>query len=121
MRTIQTPIGVVLVPGACRGGWWYEPLVTALAERGFAPLSITLAGLDPDEDGTVSVSLEAHVEQRRWYIDGAGRTGLPVDPLQWATRHNVLHDGPERVLRLLLEIATSLDPLGTHTSKAAVP
>lgn len=105
-------------------------------------------------------------EQRRWYLDGAGRTGLTVDPLpffdpqarphplatlvqrirltgawttvprrtyvaatgwpgglsaspfaatarrvaadpawdyqQWPTRHNVLHEGPDRLLQLLL-------------------
>ena len=108
-------------------------------------------------------------EQRRWYIDGSGRSGLAVDPLpffdprarphplatlvqksrltgawrrapvkhyvaatgwpgispfaetarrlsaepgwnlhEWPTRHNVLHDGPERVLDLLLDVTRSL-------------
>jgi pimeloyl-ACP methyl ester carboxylesterase len=214
----------VLVPGACHGGWWYEELVEALAERGHLGVPLTLAGLGPRDEPT-GVNLETHVaetvaaveqqrtddlvlvghsyggsvitgaadrlqgnikaliyldafvpedgdscfsmtndEQRRWYVDGAGDFGFAIDPLPffdvrarphplatliqrsrltgawravpgkhyaaaqewpqgdspftattqrlqqdpdwqvtvWDTRHNVLHDGPDRVLDLLL-------------------
>ncbi len=221
----------VLVPGACHGGWWYQPVVTELETRRHAALAVTLAGLGPDGmTGAGQVTLDTHIdevtaaltaasdtagepvvlvghsyggtvitgaadrapdrvralvyldafvpdngdscwsmtndEQRRWYLDGAGRTGLTVDPLpffdpqarphplatlvqrirltgawttvprrtyvavtgwpgglsaspfaatarrvaadpawdyqQWPTRHNVLHEGPDRLLQLLL-------------------
>lgn len=222
----------VLVPGACHGGWWYEPLVLRLQAHGHAASAVTLAGLGDDAGAThASITLDSHVdeatgaavaaaaaaaaeredgelvlvghsyggsvitgvadrisdrvgalvyldafvpedgdscfamtddEQRRWYIEGSGRTGVAVDPLpffderarphplalvqksrlsgawravavkhyvaatdwsgrspfapttervradpgwtlhEWATRHNVMHDGPERVLELLL-------------------
>jgi pimeloyl-ACP methyl ester carboxylesterase len=221
----------VLVPGACHGGWWYQPLVEALRDAGHSAHALTLGGLGPEGlAGAGPVTLDSHVEevtagvttagdasaqqvvlvghsyggslitaaadrvpdrvralvyldafvpedgdscwsmtndeQRRWYIDGAGRTGLTVDPLpffderarphplatlvqrsrvtgaweavgsktyvaatgwpdglsaspfgptarrlaaapgwtylEWPTRHNVLHDGPRRVLDLLL-------------------
>lgn len=216
----------VLVPGACHGGWWYEPLVAELQRAGHRAIALTLAGLGPDGlAGTGQVTLSSHIaevaaavtgdsepvvlvghsyagsvitgaadqvpqnvralvylnafvpedgdscwsmtndEQRRWYLDGAGRTGLTVDPLpffdpqarphplaslvqrstltgawrgvprkiyvaatswpqdstspfsdttdrltadpawtvhRWDTRHNVLHDGPQRLLELLL-------------------
>ncbi len=132
----------VLVPGACHGGWWYEPLVAELQRAGHRAIALTLAGLGPDGlAGTGQVTLSSHVaevaaavtgdsepvvlvghsyagsvitgaadqvpqnvramvyldafvpedgdscwsmtndEQRRWYLDGAGRTGLTVDPL----------------------------------------
>jgi len=220
----------VLVPGACHGGWWYEPLVEELERRGHRARALTLAGLEPDgvagaglvnldsqvEEATAALTkvayqggeavvlvghsyagsvisgvadrvpqrvralgyLDAFVpedgdscwsmttdEQRRWYIQGAGRSGVAVDPLpffderarphplatlvqrsrltgawrsvpvktyvaatgwpqgsspfattaqrisapawtfhEWDTRHNVMHDGPQRVLELLLTI-----------------
>ena len=221
----------VLVPGACHGGWWYEPLVEELERRGNRARALTLAGLEPDGvAGAGLVSLDSQVEevtaavtkvayqggeavvlvghsyagsvisgvadrvpqrvralvyldaflpedgdscwsmttdeQRHWYIAGAGHSGVAVDPLpffeerarphplatlvqrsrltgawrsvpvktyvaatgwpqgsspftstaeriaadpgwtyhEWDTRHNVMHDGPRRVLELLLTI-----------------
>ena len=223
----------VLVPGACHGGWWYEPLVAALEGNGHQASAVTLAGLGTEDAQLAGrVTLDDHVEQalqvaataatnterlvlvghsyggsvisgvadrlagsvaalvyldafvpedgdscfamtndeqRRWYIEGAGGTGLVVEPLpffdararphplatfvqrsrltgawqsvaakhyvaatdwpgispfaaitervraepgwtvhQWATRHNVMHDGHERVLDLLLDVSDSL-------------
>lgn len=135
----------VLLPGACHGGWWYDPLVAALQQAGHRAQALTLAGLGPDGmTGAGQVTLADHVaetvaavsaaaagvepvvlvghsyagsvitgaadqaaeqvralvyldafvpedgdscwsmtndEQRRWYIDGAGRSGIAVDPL----------------------------------------
>lgn len=222
----------LLVPGACHGGWWYEPLVEELLRNRQHARALTLAGLGPEGlAGTAAVNLAGHVaevtaavasmardtggpvvlvghsyagsvitgaadrlpeqvralvyldafvpadgdscwsmtndEQRRWYVEGAGRAGVAVEPLpffdgrarphplatlvqrstltggwltvpsrtyvaatrwpegstspftatadrladdpawtvqRWETRHNVLHDGPQRVLSLLLAI-----------------
>jgi pimeloyl-ACP methyl ester carboxylesterase len=222
----------VLVPGACHGGWWYDPLVTALGEHGHDASAMTLSGLGLEEGANPTATLEDHVEevvaalvearheadsvvlvghsyggsvitgaadrapgavdalvyldafvpedgdscfsmtndeQRHWYINGAGPTGLTVETLpffdprarpqpigtflqksrltgawrqiavkhyvaamdwttespfasttarlksepgwvvhEWETRHNVLHDGPSRVLGLLLDLDASL-------------
>ena len=60
----------VLVPGAWHGGWWYEPLVTELQERGHRAVPVTLAGLGPDDDLTVTpVNLTSHVEQLDALVD----------------------------------------------------
>ncbi len=224
----------VLVPGACHGGWWYAPLVTALQSEGHRAFAVTLAGLGPDGmSGAGPVNLDTHVdqgadavtaaaertgeavvlvghsyggsvitgaadrapervralvyldafvpedgdscwsmtndEQRAWYLEGAARDGLTVEPLpffdqrarphplatllqrsrltgawtcvpdktyvaatdwpggpiaspfrtteqriaadpawtshRWPTRHNVLHEGPQRVLDLLRQVS----------------
>jgi pimeloyl-ACP methyl ester carboxylesterase len=133
----------VLVPGACHGGWWYDPLVERLRARGDTAVAVTLRGLEQDDDLAVlpAVTLDTHIdqvaglvaaaaegvvlvghsyagsvisgvadrlpdrvralvyldafvpgdgdscwamtddEQRRWYLDGAGATGLGVAPL----------------------------------------
>jgi hypothetical protein len=34
----------ILVPGACHGGWWYQPVVDALREAGHEADAITLSG-----------------------------------------------------------------------------
>ncbi len=213
-------ITFVLVPGACHGGWWYEPLARQLEHDGHAALPITLAGLEDQPRLDRLITLDTHVddvaaavpavgqvvlvghsyagsvitavadrlpariaalvyldaflpedgdscwtmtndEQRQWYATGCARTGYGVDPLpffserarpypvatflqalpltgawrgvatkhyvaaqwpgespmalstqrahtdpgitvhRWDVRHNVLADGPTRVLELL--------------------
>ncbi len=63
----------VRIPGACHGGWWFDPLVE-------------------DLEGGDSVL-----------------PGCPVIGTvhEWDTRHNLMHDGPGRVLGLLLELAAA--------------
>jgi len=213
-------INFVLVPGACHGGWWYEPLVRRLEEDSHAAVAITLAGLEDEPRLDQLITLTTHIaevaaavpthgdvvlvghsyagsvitgvadqfpqriaglvyldaflprdgdscwtmtndEQRQWYATGCARTGYGVDPLpffsdrarphpvatflqalrlsgawrevnikhyvaaqwpgespmalstqraeadasftvhHWDVRHNVLADGPDRVLDLL--------------------
>jgi len=54
----------VLVPGACHGGWWYEPLVEELERRGHRARALTLAGLEPDGvAGAGLVNLDSQVEE----------------------------------------------------------
>ncbi|MDI6100355.1 alpha/beta fold hydrolase [Actinoplanes sp. NEAU-A12] len=61
---------LVLVPGAWHGGWWYDPLVTALREQGRRAHAVTLAGLGPDDDLTVTpVNLTTHVDQLDALVD----------------------------------------------------
>ena len=213
----------VLVPGACHGGWWYEPLVDRLEQDGHQAIAVTLAGLEDEPSLDRLITLTTHIdqvselmpsggdvvlvghsyagsvitgvadripdrisalvyldaflpedgdscwtmtndEQRTWYVTGCATTGYGVDPLPffsdrarphpvatflqalplsgawrsvgvkhyvvaqwpdespmalstqraeadssiavhyWDTRHNVLGEGPDRVLDLLREL-----------------
>ncbi|SDJ40442.1 Alpha/beta hydrolase family protein [Frankineae bacterium MT45] len=53
----------ILVPGACHGGWWYDPLVDALAAAGHEARAVTLAGLDPEPKLDQLITLQTHVDQ----------------------------------------------------------
>lgn len=53
----------VLVPGACHGGWWFEPLARELREAGHRADAVTLEGLDPDVEARPGINLETHVRQ----------------------------------------------------------
>ncbi len=35
----------VLVPGACHGGWWFEPFARGLSQRGHEAYPLTLTEL----------------------------------------------------------------------------
>ena len=61
----------VLVPGMCHGGWWFEPLVDALADAGHRGIAVTPAGLGP-EGLTGLVNLDTHVEDVIAACDDAG-------------------------------------------------
>jgi pimeloyl-ACP methyl ester carboxylesterase len=52
----------VLVPGACHGAWWYQPVVRRLRQRGHDAYAITLTGVG-DRAHLLSggVNLETHV------------------------------------------------------------
>jgi pimeloyl-ACP methyl ester carboxylesterase len=53
----------VLVPGACHGAWWYEPLAAELRQEGHAAYPVTLTGLgDPQELLAKPINLDTHVE-----------------------------------------------------------
>lgn len=54
----------VLVPGANHGGWWYDPLVDALAAAGHTAVAVTPSGLEPDvEPPRTLINLDDHVAQ----------------------------------------------------------
>ncbi|MET9259833.1 alpha/beta hydrolase [Amycolatopsis sp. NPDC004079] len=54
----------LLVPGACHGGWWYDPVVPALKEAGHTVIALTPLGLDPDANPPQQViTLDDHVHQ----------------------------------------------------------
>lgn len=54
----------MLVPGACHGGWCYQPLVTELQRKGHRAHAVTLAGLRADGmDGVGPVTLDSHVAE----------------------------------------------------------
>lgn len=53
----------VLVPGACHGAWWFEPLARQLRRSGHEAYPVTLTGLgDRKHLLNASVNLETHIE-----------------------------------------------------------
>ncbi|MGI8309886.1 hypothetical protein [Saccharopolyspora hattusasensis] len=95
----------VLVPGACHGGWWYEPLAAELREEGHAALPVTLPGLGPRDAPTgrpVSVfgpygnqkhSRVLTREDSAWHV-----RSLPIG-------HNIVADAPDDFRKILLDAA----------------
>ncbi|HEY3609972.1 MAG TPA: alpha/beta hydrolase family protein [Pseudonocardiaceae bacterium] len=53
----------VLVPGACHGGWWYEPLARAVEQDGHTAVPVTLAGLEQQPHLDQLITLATHVDQ----------------------------------------------------------
>ncbi|MEJ2870902.1 alpha/beta fold hydrolase [Actinomycetospora sp. OC33-EN08] len=62
---------IVLIPGACHGAWWFEPVVDDLAARGHPAVALTLPGLceRAEEQGT---TLAAHVADVTAAVAGLG-------------------------------------------------
>jgi hypothetical protein len=72
----------VLIPGACHGGWWYEPLVSALRQEGHQACALTLAGLGPDGMAAAGqVNLTTHVAEATAAVTGAGEPVVLVGHL----------------------------------------
>lgn len=52
----------VLIPGACHGGWWFEPVAQRLRELGHIAYAVTLTGLgDRAHLLNASVNLDTHI------------------------------------------------------------
>ncbi|GAB2997097.1 alpha/beta hydrolase [Amycolatopsis acidiphila] len=52
----------VLVPGACHGGWWYEPLAEDLRRAGHRAYPLTLTGLgERRHPACAGINLDTHV------------------------------------------------------------
>jgi pimeloyl-ACP methyl ester carboxylesterase len=67
----------VLVPGACHGGWWFEPVAAALREAGHEAVAMTLAGLDPAGPPAPAANLDSHIGEVLELLDpGAGQAVL---------------------------------------------
>jgi pimeloyl-ACP methyl ester carboxylesterase len=55
----------VLVPGACHGGWWFQPVVDRLTELGHTARAVTLSGLGRHDDLTRmrEINLDVHISE----------------------------------------------------------
>ncbi len=53
----------VLVPGACHGGWWFEPVAEALRQAGHTADAVTLSGLDPQGPPAPTANLDTHIAE----------------------------------------------------------
>ena len=54
----------LLVPGACHGGWWFEPMAELLRQEGHTADAVTLRGLNPHAPSLIeAINLDTHVNQ----------------------------------------------------------
>jgi pimeloyl-ACP methyl ester carboxylesterase len=53
----------ILVPGACHGGWWYEPLARLIERDGHAAVPLTLSGLEQSPRLDQVITLTTHIDQ----------------------------------------------------------
>jgi pimeloyl-ACP methyl ester carboxylesterase len=51
----------VLVPGACHGGWWFQPVADALRLAGHTAEAVTLSGLEPGSPPAPAANLDTHI------------------------------------------------------------
>jgi thioesterase domain-containing protein len=69
-------ITFVLVPGACHGGWWYEPLARCLEQDGHAAVPVTLAGLEDEPRLDRLITLTTHITQATAAVPADGEAVL---------------------------------------------
>ncbi|WP_053924088.1 hypothetical protein [Streptomyces chattanoogensis] len=120
-------ITFTLIPGACHGGWYFEPLAKELRRHGHAAHCVTLSGigdagmvvrgaadrvperidsvdyvdafLPGDGDSAWSLTTDA---QRQWYIEGASADGIGIEPFAFLDPRTTPHPLAGMVQRLRL-------------------
>jgi len=62
----------VLVPGACHGGWWFDPVVDRLTELGHRAKAVTLSGLGQHDDlrRMREITLDTHIAETTGTVVG---------------------------------------------------
>lgn len=53
---------LVLVAGTFHGGWYWDPIVPALEQKGHKVFTPTLSGLDPNKSSRGPINLDTHIE-----------------------------------------------------------
>ncbi|MEU8975709.1 alpha/beta fold hydrolase [Streptomyces monashensis] len=67
----------VLVPGACHGAWWFEPLARQLREAGHQAYPLTLTGLGARKHLlSASVNLDTHIDDVVNLLEDEQLTGV---------------------------------------------
>lgn len=64
----------VIVPGACHGGWWYDPPVQALTGAGHTATAVTLVGLEDEPDVDRRITLDTHIGQVSAVVEQTAKT-----------------------------------------------
>lgn len=92
----------VLVPGACHGGWWFEPVAAALRAAGHEAAAVTLSGLDPDGPPAPAANLDAHIGEVLELLDArAGQAVLVGHSYAGSVITGVADQRPSRIAALL--------------------
>jgi pimeloyl-ACP methyl ester carboxylesterase len=91
----------ILVPGACHGGWWYEPVVERLEQDGHRAISVTLAGLEDEPRIDRLITLTTHVDQVRDLVPSTGPVVLVGHSYAGSVVTAVADRMPERISGLV--------------------
>ncbi|MHB8191028.1 MAG: alpha/beta fold hydrolase [Ferrimicrobium sp.] len=91
----------VLVPGACHGGWWYDPLVEALDANGHLGIPLTLAGLEDKPQVDQLITLDTHIDQVAAAVPDSGRIVLVGHSYAGAVITGVADRLPQRIEALV--------------------
>ncbi len=94
-------ITFVLVPGACHGGWWYEPLARQLEQDGHAAVPITLAGLEDEPRLDRLITLSTHVDEVAAVVPADGQVVLVGHSYAGSVITAVADRLPERIAALV--------------------
>lgn len=91
----------LLVPGACHGGWWYEPLADLLEHDGHVALPLTLAGLEDDPRLDQLITLTTHIDQVAASVPASGEVVLVGHSYAGSVITGVADRRPERLAALV--------------------
>lgn len=91
----------VLVPGACHGGWWYEPLARLLEQDGHTAVALTLAGLEEKPRLDQLITLATHVSQVAASVPDGADTVLVGHSYAGSVITGVADRIPERIAALV--------------------
>lgn len=91
----------VLVPGACHGGWWYEPLARRLEQDGHVAVPMTLAGLEDEPRLDRLITLTTHIDEVAAAIPLAGKVVLVGHSYAGSVITGVADRMPERIAALV--------------------
>jgi thioesterase domain-containing protein len=94
-------ITFVLVPGACHGGWWYEPLAQRLEHDGHAAVPLTLAGLEDEPRLNRLITLATHIDEAAAAVPAAGDVVLVGHSYAGSVITGIADRMPERIAGLV--------------------
>lgn len=91
----------VLVPGACHGGWWFEPVARELERDGHVAVPVTLAGLEDEPRLDRLITLATHVDQVADVIPADGGVVLVGHSYAGSVITGVADRLPDRIAALV--------------------
>ncbi|HWE70741.1 MAG TPA: alpha/beta hydrolase [Acidimicrobiales bacterium] len=91
----------LLVPGACHGGWWYDPLARVLEQDGHVALPLTLAGLEDEPRLDQLITLTTHIDQAAGSVPASGEVVLVGHSYAGTVITGVADRRPERLAALV--------------------
>lgn len=94
-------ITFVLVPGACHGGWWYEPVARRLEQDGHVAVPITLAGLEDVPRLNRLITLSTHIDDVAAVVPATGQVVLVGHSYAGSVITGVADRLPERIAALV--------------------
>lgn len=94
-------ITFLLVPGACHGGWWYEPLARRIEADGHVAIPITLAGLEAEPQLDQPITLASHIDEVVAEVPAAGPVALVGHSYAGSVITAVADRLPERIAAMV--------------------